>query len=295
MKIAEYQSSKVEQVPAVYRVRVGDILVTAVSDGYIKGGEGILRNVDIDAANVLLRASHRYPALVDVNAFVVEKAGRTMLIDTGSGVYMGRSAGRLAANLHTTNISVKDIDTILLTHIHPDHVGGLTDQGAPRFPNAELAVSAAEYAYWMDNSVMQRAKESQRALFFECPREQLAPYRNRLRHFADGEVFPGVTVLPAPGHTPGHSICVISSGTDTLLIWGDTVHVPEVQTAFPDAGVVFDVDPPTAAKSRRRVFDMVIAERIPIMGMHLGFPGFMHLEKHGQGYRLIALPWRHSL
>lgn len=282
-------------MPPVSRVRVGDILVSVVSDGYVKGGEGILRNVDIDAANSLLRTAQRYPASVAINAFVVEKADRAMLIDTGSGTYMGRNAGRLASHLHAANISAQDIDTVLLTHIHPDHVGGLADQGAPRFPNAELAVSAVEYAYWMDDSVMQHAEKEQRALFFECPRQQLAPYRNRMRHFVDGDVFPGVTVLPAPGHTPGHSICVISSGTDTLLIWGDTVHVPEVQTTFPDAGVVFDVDPSTAVETRRHVFDMVSVERIPIMGMHVGFPGLMHLEKHGQGYGLIPLPWRHTL
>lgn len=294
MGIERVQSPEFRQVPALYRVRVGDILVTAVSDGYIKGGEGILRNVDLEAAREVLHASHRYPPSVEVNAFVIEHGGRTMLIDTGSGAYMGRHAGRLAANLHAASISVADIDTIFLTHIHPDHVGGLTDQGTPRFSNAEIAVSAVEYAYWMDDAAMQRAKESQRALFFECPREQLAPYRNRLRLLADGEIFPGVTVLRAPGHTPGHSICLISSGADTLLIWGDTVHVPEVQTAFPDTGVVFDVDPSEAAKSRRRVFDMVIAERTPIMGMHLGFPGLMHLDKYREGYRLVPLPWRHS-
>ena len=291
----EKEPLEMKQFPALYRIRVGDILVTAVSDGYIKGGEGILRNVDADAANVVLRASHRYPSIVDVNAFVIERAGRAMLIDTGSGAYMGRNAGLLAANLHAASISIADIDTIFLTHIHPDHVGGLSDKGTRRFPNAELVVNAAEYSYWMDEEALKHVKESQRALFFERPREQLAPYLDRLRLFTGGEVFPGVTVLPMPGHTPGHSICLVSSGPDTLLIWGDTVHVPEVQTAFPDAGVVFDVDPPNAAKSRRRVFDMVTAERIPVMGMHLGFPGLIQLEPHGEGYKPLSLPWRHTL
>jgi glyoxylase-like metal-dependent hydrolase (beta-lactamase superfamily II) len=285
------------KVPAIYRIRVGELLVTALSDGYVKGGEGILRNVDFDAAKAVLHAARRYPPVVEINAFVVQHSGRTMLIDTGTGGYMGRSAGSLASNLRAAGIDSLAIDTVFLTHIHPDHIGGLTDRadGRARFPNAELAVSADEYAYWMDDAVMQRARKDDRPLFFECPREQLAPYRDRLRLSEDGEIFSGVTVLKAPGHTPGHAICLISSGNETLLIWGDTVHVPEVQTAFPQAGVVFDVDPQGAANTRRRVFDMVATERIPVMGMHLGFPGLMYLDQCGEGYRLIPVPWQHIL
>ncbi len=289
-------NDKMEQAPisepatAPHRVQIGDISVTTLSDGYIKGGEGVLRNIDPDAAATVLRAANRYPPVVHVNAFVVEHADRTMLIDTGSGSYMGRHAGALASSLDALGISAEKIDTVLLTHIHPDHIGGLTDTGAARFPNAEVAVHTAEYAYWMDDATMQRAKESQRALFFEGPRAQLAPYRDRLRLFNDGIVFPGVTVLPAPGHTPGHTTCLITSGRHSLLIWGDTVHVPEVQTAFPDASVVFDVDPGKAAASRRHVFDMVATDGIPVMGMHIGLPGLLRLERSGQGYQFISLP-----
>lgn len=293
----EVTQSAPAQVPAVYRIRVGDVLVTALSDGYVKGGEVILRNVDLDAAKAVLHATHRYPAVVEINTFVVQHSGRTMIVDTGAGGYMGRNAGCLASNLRAAGIDSLAIDTVFLTHIHPDHVGGLTDKadGKARFPNAELAVSADEYAYWMDDATMQRAGKNDRALFFECPREQLAPYRDRLRLFRDGEIFPGATVLKAPGHTPGHTMCLIASGAETLLIWGDTVHVPEVQTAFPRAGVVFDVDPQGAADTRRRVFDMVATDRMPVMGMHLGFPGLMYLDRHDEGYRLVPMPWRHTL
>lgn len=285
------------QVPAVYRVRVGDILVTALSDGYVKGGEAILRNVDLDAAKALLHAAHRSPAVVEISAFIIQHAGHTMLVDTGAGSYMGRNAGFLASNLDAAGIAGSDIGTIFLTHIHPDHVGGLTDrvEGKAHFPNAELAVSRHEYAYWMDDTRMERASAGDRALFFECPRQQLAPYRNRLRLLDGGEIFPGVTMLKAPGHTPGHAMCLINSGADTLLIWGDTVHVPEVQSTLPHAGVVFDVDPQGAADTRRRVFDMAATDGIPVMGMHLGFPGLVHLDRGAEGYRLTPSPWRHVL
>lgn len=297
MPVETSQLSPPKQVPAIYRVRVGDLLVTALSDGYVKGGEAILRNVDLDKAKALLHAAHRRPAVVEINAFVVQHAGRTMLIDSGAGGYMGRNAGFLASNLEATGIDGSDIDTVFLTHIHPDHVGGLADkvEGKARFPNAELVVNRDEYAYWMDDARMGHVGEADRALFFECPREQLAPYRGRLRLVKDGEVFPGVTMLEAPGHTPGHAMCLINSGTESLLIWGDTVHVPEVQTACPHAGVVFDVDPQGAADTRRRVFDMVAADRLPVMGMHLGFPGLMHLDRCTEGYRLVPMPWRHIL
>ncbi|WP_424630382.1 MBL fold metallo-hydrolase [Bradyrhizobium sp. SYSU BS000235] len=276
-----------EPAQAPYRIQIGDVTVIALSDGYIKGGEGILRNVEPDAAADVLRAANRYPPVVYVNAFVVQTIGRTMLIDTGSGSYMGRRAGTLASSLDAAGIAATDIDTVFLTHIHPDHIGGLTNNGEARFPNAEVAVHAAEVAHWMDDATMQQAHESQRALFFEAPRQQLAPYRDRLRLFNDDSVFPGMAALAAPGHTPGHTTCLINSGKDSLLIWGDTVHVPEVQTAFPDAGVVFDLDPAKAAGSRRRIFEIVTTDNIPVMGMHVGPPGLVHLERCGQGYRLV--------
>jgi len=273
------------------RFEVGELRVTALSDGFIKGGERVLRNIDPGQAEATLRAADRFPAVVDVNCFLVQSGDRNLLIDTGSGSYMGRHAGKLAERLPAAGISAADIDTVLLTHIHPDHVGGLTDieTEEAHFHNAELAVSQKEFDYWMDDAEMERAGENERDLFFACPREQIGPYRQRLRFFETGEIFPGLTAIDMPGHTPGHIACLLHSGDDSLLIWGDAVHVPEVQVKYPEAGVVFDRDPAGAVASRRMIFDMAATDQLPVMGMHLAGPGPMKLDRCGNGYRLSKI------
>jgi glyoxylase-like metal-dependent hydrolase (beta-lactamase superfamily II) len=122
---------------------------------------------------------------------------------------------------------------------------------------------------------MGKVDERSRQLYFQAGREQVAPYKDRTRLFRQGEVFPGVTAVPSLGHTPGHTAYLIASGNDQLMIWGDTVHVPEVQTAFPEAGMAFDTDLAAAAASRKRMFDRVSADGILIAGMHLHFPAFL--------------------
>jgi hypothetical protein len=135
------------------------------------------------------------------------------------------------------------------------------------------------------------ATERAKKLYFQAAREQTAPYKDRWRLFKQGEVFPGVTAIPRPGHTPGHTTFMVSSGKEQLLIWGDTVHVPEVQTARPEVCMEFDTDAEGAAASRRQVFDMVATDRLLVTGMHLHFPGFAHLVRRGTGYQLITAAW----
>jgi glyoxylase-like metal-dependent hydrolase (beta-lactamase superfamily II) len=126
-------------------------------------------------------------------------------------------------------------------------------------------------------------------------REQITRYKDRTRLFQKGDVFPGVTAIPCPGHTPGHTSFLISSGNEQVLIWGDTVHVPEIQTARPEVCMEFDTDPDAAAVTRRRVFDRVATDRLPITGVHLHFPGFAHLMRRGPGYQLVPEAWEQTL
>jgi glyoxylase-like metal-dependent hydrolase (beta-lactamase superfamily II) len=235
--------------------------------------------------------------VLSVNAFLIRSGGRLALIETGSGAYLGPTAGHLIANLAATGVSPEEIDTILLTHMHPDHSAGLTDMtsGTANYRNAELVVHENEPKHWFDDAAMARGSEREKRLMFQQAREQTAPYRERMRTFAKGEVWPGVTAMPIPGHTPGHSGFLVESAGERLLIWGDVVHMPEVQVPRPDVSMVVDTDPQAAAASRRRVFDMVASERMLVTGMHLHFPGFAHVVREGGGYRLVPEAWRQSL
>jgi glyoxylase-like metal-dependent hydrolase (beta-lactamase superfamily II) len=219
------------------------------------------------------------------------------IIDTGSGNYLMPTAGFVQRNLASAGIDPKSIDTVLLTHMHPDHSAGLTEMPSGRllFPNAELVMHENELPHWFDDGAMAKADERSKKLFFLAGREQVTPYKNRTRLFKGGEVFPGVTAVPSHGHTPGHTAYLVASGDDQLMIWGDTVHVPEVQTAIPEAGMAFDTDLAMAAASRKRMFDRVSADRVLIAGMHLHFPAFARLARHGDAYALHDEAWVHAM
>jgi glyoxylase-like metal-dependent hydrolase (beta-lactamase superfamily II) len=287
-----------QQVPGVFHRRVGEIVVTALSDGFLDGGLDVLRNISEDEARQILTDNFRPSRRTPVNAFLIYSAGRLALMETGSGNYLLPTAGKLLGNLAAAGVDPADIETVLLTHMHPDHSAGLTDMttGRRNFPNAELVMHENEPAHWFDDAKMARATERHKRLYFGAGREQVTPYKDRWRLFkSEGEVFPGVTAIPRTGHTPGHTTYLIGSGSEHLLIWGDTVHVPEVQTARPEVCMEFDTDRDAAAASRRKVFDMAVADRLLVTGMHLNFPGFAHLVRNGTGYRLIPAAWEQTL
>jgi glyoxylase-like metal-dependent hydrolase (beta-lactamase superfamily II) len=285
------------QIPGLYHRRVGDITVTAVSDGFLDGNLDVLRNIDKEEARQILAANFRPARRTAVNCFLIYTAGKLALIETGCGRYMADTGGRLLANLAAAGVDPASIESVLLTHMHPDHSAGLTDMttGKRNFPNAELVMHENEPKHWFDDAAMAKGDEREKRLFFQAGREQTAPYRDRWRLFQKGDVLPGVTAMPFHGHTPGHTGYLISSGGASLLIWGDIVHVPEVQTARPEVCMGFDSDKAQAEATRRRVFDMVVSDRLMVTGMHLHFPGFTHLVRDGSGYRLIPVAWEQAL
>jgi glyoxylase-like metal-dependent hydrolase (beta-lactamase superfamily II) len=280
-----------KQVPAVHHRRIGDISVSTVSDGYLDGSMAVIQNIPEAEAVQLLRDAFRpVPRRTAVNTFLIRSGGRTALVDTGCGNAMAATGGKLFESLAAIGVPPSEVDTVLLTHMHPDHSNGLSDaEGRRLFPNAELVMHAAELAFWHDDAAMAKADEMSRQRNFQAGRDQVAPYRGRT--FTDGEVFPGVTAMPFPGHTPGHTGYMVASGGQSLLIWGDIIHVPEIQIPRPEVTMAFDIDPVQAAATRRRVFDMVATDGQAVAGMHMHFPGFLHLVRRGEGYAMIHDGW----
>ena len=286
-----------KQIPSIYHRRIGDAVVTSLSDGILVRTHEMMHGVPADEGKRRLDEAFRTEFALSINAFVVHIGGKLVLVETGSGNYFGDVAGHLMANLGTAGIAPEKIETILLTHMHPDHSAGLTDlaTGAKNFPNAELVVHENEPKHWFDDAAMARGTEREKKFMFQQAREQTTPYKAQTRLFQKGEVLPGITAIPLPGHTPGHTAFLIESKGERLLIWGDAVHIPEVQVPRPEVAMVVDTDPAGAVASRKRIFDMAASERMLVTGMHLHFPGFGHLARDGAGYAFVPEAWRQSL
>ena len=286
------------QAPAFRRFTVGDWVVTALADGGMTFNSGVLPEMsEADFAEAMEKAFHppaAYPATI--NAFLLQTGDRTILVDTGGSKQMAPTLGNLPANLAAAGVAPGDVDTILLTHMHGDHIGGLADaSGAAAYPNAELVVRARELAFWTDPAEASKIPERQRGTVAAATTVASA-YEGRLTPFEeDVTVVDGVDAVALYGHTPGHTGYRIASGDDTLLIWGDIAHIAPVQLADPGIYIGFDVTPEEAVATRRRVLDMAASERMMVAGMHMPFPGFGHVAREGEGYAFVPAPWQHTL
>lgn len=285
-----------QQVPGVYHRRVGDMLVTALSDGFLDAPFSCMTNIEEGEADQLLQSSFRAsPPRISINCYLLRVNGRTALVDTGAANSMGETLGRLAESLAAVNVSPSDIDTVLLTHMHPDHSNWLTTpDGQKVFPNAQIALSEIEMRHWHDDAEMARADDVKKERYFRAARFQLAPYRDQLI-MASKEVFPGVEAMPAPGHTPGHVVYVVTSANESMIIWGDVCHFPDIQISHPEVSVTFDSDSNVAIATRKRILDQVSEDKMLIAGMHAHFPGFIRVVRQNGLYVPIIEGWQHEL
>jgi glyoxylase-like metal-dependent hydrolase (beta-lactamase superfamily II) len=280
------------QTPGVYRRRIGDALITTINDGFLDISFEILRGAELDDLQGLMRNAFRDgPPRLTVNAFVIETDRNTILVDSGGGSTTVYSMGRLPDNLRAAGFKPDDFDTVLVTHIHPDHTSGLLDtEGRPAFPRAEVIVHEDEIAFWSDKT-LRDGRSAAATPYLDSADRVLEAYRERFRPSRGGTVVAGVTQLPLPGHTPGHSGYRLDSAGETLVMWGDTVHVPEIQIPRPEVTSEYDISEPLAAENRFKIFDYVAKERLLVTGGHLHLPGFAHVVPNGRGFQLMPEPW----
>jgi glyoxylase-like metal-dependent hydrolase (beta-lactamase superfamily II) len=283
------------QAPGVYRLKVGTFEVTVLSDGWLPletklfaGGAGNPEKL-LEGAFLPKDSTP-----TSVNEWLINTGDRLILVDTGTSNVFAPTLGRMPKNLAAAGIDPGAVDAIILTHLHPDHAAGLlTVDKKIAFPQASVHVNDTEHGFWTSEEIYAKAPNPFKSLF-DIARNAIKPYADagRLTMFKDGaELFPGLRASVAPGHTMGHTMIRVSSGTSELLIWGDIVHHAALQFPDPDRAISFDTDQAMAVASRKKVFDMAANDGLLIAGAHLPFPGIGHVAKATTGYAYVPAPW----
>jgi glyoxylase-like metal-dependent hydrolase (beta-lactamase superfamily II) len=290
-----------KQAPGVYRYKVGNFEISVVTDGAATFPlpEKFVQNhpkADVQAA---LAAYYQPTETVTIpfNPIVINTGAKLVLVDTGYGPEMNAKTngrvGQLPANLAAAGIDPKSIDTVIISHMHLDHVSGLrTADGSIAFPNATIFVPAGDWAFWMNDAEMNKLPEGYTKSAYPGIRKVFAGLEDKVTKYDGGkELVTGITTVATPGHTPGHISFVVASGSAKVLVQSDVTNIPHLFLRNPDWQVMYDVDPLTAAATRKKFYDIAAAEKALIQGFHFPFPSAGHVEKEGAQYRLVPVPW----
>ncbi len=296
---AQAQGTSVNQAPGFYRYKVGDITLTAINDGFGKRPlEGFVRNAELtDVKKAMAQAFLPQDSLnITFTTLVLQHGDKLTLIDTGNGDSGAPTSGTWMANFRAAGFDPKNVSTVVFSHFHGDHINGFRlKDGTAVFPNAEVMVPAAEWAYWMDDAKMSAAPEGMKGAFAGV-RRIFSPIAKDVKQFEAGkEILPGLTAIAAPGHTPGHTVFALASGSGKMMIMSDTTNHPALFVRNPDWSAVFDMDGPQAAATRRKLLDMVSADRMQVAFYHAPFPAVGFIAKDGNGFEMVPVQWSAAL
>jgi glyoxylase-like metal-dependent hydrolase (beta-lactamase superfamily II) len=287
------------QAPYFYRFKLGNFEGTIASDGILPLGKPDENFVGLSKQEMDKQLTDNFlpleNAVLEQNALVINAGDRLVLFDTGMGSLsiFGPTTGKLLNSLKQAGIDPKDIDAVVMSHAHIDHLGGnVADDGKPNFPNAQFYITQADHDFWTDESKVPKEFK----VFWETATKNLKPVRDRIHFFKDGEqILPGVTAIYATGHTVGHTVFMIESAGKQLCYIGDLAHHPVLLLEKPLTEFKYDTDPKQSAQSRVKILTMLAEKRIPLLAYHFAWPGIGHVAKQGDGFRYVPTPMQMSL
>jgi glyoxylase-like metal-dependent hydrolase (beta-lactamase superfamily II) len=279
------------QAPGYYRMMLGDFEVTAISDGTVglHIAKLLTNTTPKKIETALGRARLTDPVETSVNGYLINTGSKLVLIDAGAGNLFGPTLGNLVANLKAAGYQPEQVDEIYVTHMHPDHVGGLSADGKTVFTNAVLRADQRDADFWLAQANLDAAPKEAKG-FFQGAMASVNPYvaAGRFKPF-DGntELVPGVKAIASHGHTKGHTTYQVESKGQTLVLWGDLMHVAAVQFAAPAVTIQFDTDSKAAAAQRKKAYADAAKKGHWVAAAHLSFPGIGHLRTEGSGYGFV--------
>lgn len=297
--VAAAQDAPAGQAPGFYRYKVGDLVVTAINDGFAERPlDGFIKNAELADVQKAMEAAFLPADKLNITftTLAIQNGDQLTLIDTGNGDSGAPTSGAWMANFKAAGFDPANVSTVVFSHFHGDHVNGFRlKDGAAVFPNAQVMVPEAEWAFWMDDAKMDAAPEQAKAAFQNVRRVFGPVAGDVVRYAPDKEVVPGVTAIAAYGHTPGHTVFAVTSGDGRLMVMSDTTNHPALFVRNPDWTAVFDMDGPQAIETRRRLLDMAATEKMQVAFYHAPFPATGHIAKDGDGFELVPVQWSTAL
>ncbi len=281
------------QAPGYYRMMLGDFEVTALLDGVLdlKPNELLTDTTKTEVSALLKRSFQGEAVPTSVNAYLINTGTQLVLVDAGAAALFGPGLDQLHANLKAAGYQADQVDAVVITHLHGDHVGGLIQDGKIAFPNATVYAGQEDADFWLSAANLEKAPKEMKG-FFQGAQLSLNPYVSAGKFkglTGEAEIVPGVKAVAAHGHTPGHNIYVVESKGQKLVLWGDLMHVAAVQFPKPAVTIKFDSDSKAAAVQRKRAFADAAKGGYWIASAHLPFPGIGHLRTEGKGYVFVPV------